>query len=246
MTSSATRATTPSSGPAPLPSALESPTTVQEATERLQQSRCVMREQMLALNNAAQQTQAARRHAQRHPGALRATLSALPLIGPLIDPLIDSAVAWWNNHPLREVADLFASRSTATPRPPAPPITQRQPWAVLAGAAAAGALLVWWRPWRHRALRRALYAGMLPRLYTVLLSRLSAGGVAHLLERLLRPTASAPASRASAPSAAPAMERAAASSVTAASPGLHPGSSSSGEPSTVPADDPAPPMKRPA
>lgn len=184
----------------PTPAAASSPTppqsqasilsihTVEGAIECLQQSRRTMREQMLVLNAASRQAQAARQRAQQRPGVLRTTLSAIPVVGPLID----SAIAWWDAHPLRAVAELLASRKTSA----AEPVTHRHPWAVLASAAAVGALLMWAQPWRHRFLRRAIYAGVIPRLFASLLSRLSADGLIKWAESLLRRPPPAPNSAA--------------------------------------------------
>lgn len=165
--------------------------TVEGAIERLQQSRHTMREQMLALNMASRQTQAARQRAQQHPGVLRSTLSALPVLGPLVD----SAIAWWDAHPLRAVAELLASRKTSA----AEPVTRRHPWAVLLSAAAVGALLMWAQPWRHRFLRRAVYAGVVPRLFASLLSSLSAEGLIKLTASLLQRPPAASGHSAAAP-----------------------------------------------
>ena len=163
--------------------------TVLGATERLRQSRCLMRDQMLELNASSAQAQATKRGSRLH-SALLATLVALPVLGPLID----SAATWWADNPLRAVADLFTRPHTSAAKPRTPP----HPWAMLLGAAAVGALLMWTRPWRYGPLRRAVYAGLVPQMLTSLLARVSADGLLDLVNSLLR----RPAADASAPPAA--------------------------------------------
>jgi hypothetical protein len=162
------------------PRALQTPgtsvDTVLGATERLRQSRQLMRAQMLELKASATQAQAT--ESRRH-GALLAALTALPVVGPLID----NAITWWAEHPLRAVAALFSRPNNLA----AEPLTQRHPWALLLGAAAAGALLMWARPWRFALLRRAIYAGLLPQMATTLLSRVSADGLLDLIHSVFRP-----------------------------------------------------------
>lgn len=147
------------------------------ATERLRQSRRRMRDQMLEFNASSAPGQAAHRGAGAS-GELLAALAALPVLGPLID----SAANWWANHPLRSVAELFTKPGTST----AKPLTERHPWAIVLGAAAVGALLMWARPWRFALLRRALYTGVLPQVVTTLLSRVSTEGLLDLLHSALR------------------------------------------------------------
>jgi len=151
---------------------------VLDATERLSRSRQMMRDQMLDLKASRAQAQTSESTPQ---GALLDTLTALPVLGPLVE----SAVTWWAEHPLRAVADLFGR-----PDPTADEsLTQRHPWAMLLGAAAIGALLMWTRPWRFALLRRAVCASLLPRMVTQLLSRESNGGLLDLVKSVLRPAA---------------------------------------------------------
>lgn len=156
------------------------------ATERLRQSRQRMRDQMLEFNASSAPGQAAHRGAGAS-GELLAALAALPVLGPLIA----GAANWWANHPLRAFAELFASPATST----AKPLTERHPWAMVLGAAAVGALLMWARPWRFALLRRALYTGVLPQVISTLLSRVSTEGLLDLVHSALR--------RPEAPQAAP-------------------------------------------
>ncbi|MEI7464658.1 MAG: hypothetical protein WCJ87_04885 [Burkholderiales bacterium] len=152
--------------------------TVLGATERLSRSRQIMRDQMLDLKAGRAQAQAGQ---SRQHSALLATLTAMPLLGPLVD----RAVAWWAEHPLRPVAELFGSPDPSADEP----LTQRHPWAMLLGAAAIGALLMWTRPWRFAPLRRAVCASLLPQMVTRLLSRKSTDGLLDLVTSVLRPAA---------------------------------------------------------
>jgi hypothetical protein len=137
----------------------------------------MMRDQLLVLNASSAAAHATNKESG-HQSAVLATLTALPLLGPLID----SAMTWWAEHPLHAVVDLFSR-----PNPSADePLTQRHPWAMLLGAAAVGALLMWTRPWRFALLRRAVYAGLLPQMVTTLLSRVSTEGLLDLVSSFLR------------------------------------------------------------
>jgi len=52
-------------------------------------------------------------------------------------------------------------------------LARQRPLATVAGAAAAGALIVWIRPWRH-VLKPALFAGLLSQLLSHALTRQTA------------------------------------------------------------------------
>lgn len=159
--------------------------TLPGATERLHQSRQKMRDQMLALNASSAQAQATRQRSDQS-SALLATLTALPVLGPLIH----SAVSWWADHPLHAVADLFIRPNASATGPIKQPLTQRHPWALLLGAVAVGALLMWARPWRFGLLRRAVYAGVVPQMINSLLSRVSSDGLLDIVKSALgRPLA---------------------------------------------------------
>ncbi len=151
------------------------------ATERLQQSRQKMRHQMLELNANSALAQATK-FASGTPSALMVTLTALPIVGPVIE----SAVSWWANHPLHAVADLFIRSNTSATDPQKQSLTQRHPLAMLLGAVALGALLIWARPWRFGLLRRAVYAGLVPQMVSSLLSRVSGDGLLDLVNSVLR------------------------------------------------------------
>lgn len=157
--------------------------TVLGATERLQQSRQLMRDQMLALNASSAQAHA-KNHGSEKTSKWLSSLVALPVLGPLIN----TAMTWWAEHPLHAVAELFSRPSASDTEAPKMSLARRHPWAMLLSAAALGALLMWARPWRFALLRRAVYAGLLPQMVTTLLSRVSTDGVLDLVSSLLRPT----------------------------------------------------------
>lgn len=151
-------------------------------TERLEKSRRLMRKQMVELNAASAQAKSPGRGT---PSNWWVALSAIPVLGPLIS----DAARWWADHPLRAVADLFARPSATT----AEPLTQRHPWAMLIGAAAVGALLMWTRPWRFALLRRAVYSGLLPQVMSSVLARLSTDGLLDLAQSVWQRPAQAKA-----------------------------------------------------
>lgn len=66
---------------------------------------------------------------------------------------------WWAHHPLRVVTDVTADAAKTLVQP----VAQRHPVALVAGAAAVGAILVWSQPWRW-LLTPALLAGLLPKV----------------------------------------------------------------------------------
>jgi hypothetical protein len=71
----------------------------------------------------------------------------------------DAIHQWWAQHPLHLVSDVTVSAVKTMVHP----VAQRHPVALVAGAAAVGALLVWGQPWRW-LLTPALVAGLLPKL----------------------------------------------------------------------------------
>jgi hypothetical protein len=77
---------------------------------------------------------------------------------PGVELLLSVLESWWARHPLRTVSVVAAEASRKFARP----VAERQPFALLFGAMAVGALLVLLRPWR--LMRRALFAGLVPAL----------------------------------------------------------------------------------
>lgn len=147
-------------------------------TERLEKSRRLMREQMFELNAGSAQ---AKSQGRGTPSNWWVALGAIPVLGPLIS----DAASWWADHPLRAVADLFARPGTSTSKP----LTQHHPWAMLIGAVAVGALVMWARPWRFALLRRAVYSGLLPQVMSSVLARVPTDGLLDLAQSVWqRPT----------------------------------------------------------
>lgn len=94
-------------------------------------------------------------------GAWRDALKQIPGVGAIVDAACD----WWNRHPLHGVGSaLVVVAKTALQ-----PVAQRHPLGLVLGAAALGAALVWFRPWRA-VVRPALWAGLLPMLPSILAS----------------------------------------------------------------------------
>ncbi len=75
---------------------------------------------------------------------------------------------WWAEHPLHASATLALNAS----RTAIVPLVRRHPAAVLGGAAVAGAVIVWARPWRW-LLRPALIAGVASQLAARAIARMA-------------------------------------------------------------------------
>jgi hypothetical protein len=86
-------------------------------------------------------------------------------IGGIVSEVISE---WWAEHPLHASAAfaLSASRTAIVP------LVRRHPAAVLGGAAALGAVIVWTRPWRW-ILRPALVAGVASQLAARTITRMA-------------------------------------------------------------------------
>ena len=96
-----------------------------------------------------------------HQAVTMSTSSEQPLTAPgLATGLATGAIhQWWEQHPMRLVSDVtFGAAKTLVE-----PVAQRHPVALIAGAAAVGALLVWSQPWRW-LVTPALVAGLLPKI----------------------------------------------------------------------------------
>jgi hypothetical protein len=63
---------------------------------------------------------------------------------PVVGVAVEMANSWWTRHPLHPVAS-FAEDAV---REHVAPVVRRHPLAVVSGAFAVGALVVWFRPWR--------------------------------------------------------------------------------------------------
>lgn len=121
------------------------------------------------------------RHAMRRPpgqpGAHFATGSPsagvnvfdlLKLVFPAAATMIDAASRWWAGHTGLSANALAGQLANEVLRP----LAKRHPVALVAGAAAVGALLIWIRPWRF-----ALRPKVLSSFGSVVLSSVLASGV---------------------------------------------------------------------
>lgn len=86
---------------------------------------------------------------------------------PAVGMVADSVDAWWENHPLHALSDVASDASDTVMRP----LANRHPLALVAGAAVAGAVLAWVRPWRW-LFSSALLAGLAPQLASRLVAKL--------------------------------------------------------------------------
>ncbi len=85
------------------------------------------------------------------------------------DSLLSDVLAnWWRKQPLRLVLQLAPEAAKALMQP----VARRHPYKLVLGAAAAGGLLVLLRPWGWISTR-ALAAGLLPQIMSVVMQRLS-------------------------------------------------------------------------
>ncbi|MEO5775008.1 MAG: hypothetical protein ABIQ32_12950 [Sphingomicrobium sp.] len=78
---------------------------------------------------------------------------------PAVHAVVESVQSWWGHHPMRPVAHVALEASNAVARP----LAHRHPLTLMLAAAAAGAALAWFRPWRW-IFRSALFAGLVPQL----------------------------------------------------------------------------------
>jgi hypothetical protein len=86
---------------------------------------------------------------------------------PVIGTIVEAIQSWWFNHPMRPVASVAVEASNAVVQP----LAQRNPLALVAGAAALGALFVWSKPWRW-LFGPALFAGLVPQVASRVVSNL--------------------------------------------------------------------------
>lgn len=92
----------------------------------------------------------------------------LPPLPPLPPAALVAALMrrWWRRHPWRQAGALAVQAADVLVRP----VAQSHPLALMVGAASAGAVLVWLRPWRWLgAAWRPLSGALLPNLLRDLL-----------------------------------------------------------------------------
>lgn len=124
-------------------------------SDRLALSRERLRQAMRA--SAAPQGSAAHLHTGRWAADLLASLKDIP--GAAV--VIAAVTSWWAQHPLRLAGMVAADAATAVVRP----VAQRNPLGLVLGALVLGGVLAWSRPWRW-LLTPALFAGLLPQLFS--------------------------------------------------------------------------------
>ncbi len=156
----------------------ERPLVPTTATERLEQSRALLRQ---ALQGTLQN--------RTFPGAHKPTpawLANLKSI-PLLTVLAEALNGWWSQHPLRVAGTLAADTTRAVLQP----LARSNPVALAVGALLLGGLVAWSRPWRW-LFKPALFSGLGPQLL--------AKSIAHLpltawLQALISVATQKPASR---------------------------------------------------
>jgi len=115
-----------------------------EAAKRLAESRERMRQWMID-PDGRHEARRLRAAAAGRPAAEGGPTLLDRLRGhPVVGVAVEMANSWWTRHPLHPVAS-FAEGAV---REHVAPVVRRHPLAVVSGAFAVGALVVWFRPWR--------------------------------------------------------------------------------------------------
>lgn len=140
-------------------------TTEMTASERLTRSREQMSHWLTNDDRDDRQRTRANRHAPASRSNVRNNDHAPTSIGGIVGEVISE---WWSEHPLHASATLALTAS----RTAIVPLVRRHPAAVLGGAAALGAVMIWARPWRW-LLRPALVAGVASQLAARTIARLA-------------------------------------------------------------------------
>ena len=126
------------------------------AAERVELSRARLRRALLPPPVMAEES--------RRPGRFwRGRIADLPVVGIVIETLKE----WWSHHALRPATQVAAEASRVV----LTPLAQHHPFALVLSASAAGAALVWSRPWRW-VFSSAIFAGLLPQLASRIVARL--------------------------------------------------------------------------
>lgn len=159
--------------------------------ERLNLSRARLRQAMTRSDASEGQNPDARNRAVG-PGLLDILKLTVPSAGLVIDALGQ----WWATHPLRASGNLVEDVADELLRP----LAKRHPLALVGGAVAVGALLVWSRPWRW-ALKSPLLHTWGP---AALSSAIASSAVQSWLLGVLAKNSAAPAPAAPPPQTPPA------------------------------------------
>jgi hypothetical protein len=149
--------------------------TVASASERLAASRERLRLDMQAAlhpsSNARPEGGAAHQAQLGSAGSRHGMASAWQAI-PGATVLGEALGAWWQQHPAHKASTAAADAAKVA----LVPVAQKHPWALVGGALVLGALFAWSKPWRWAmkpALKSALFAGLLPQLWSKTLPYLS-------------------------------------------------------------------------
>lgn len=126
--------------------------TVESALERLDRSRQQLRAAM-----APKPSVPIGDRLGRNMGAIASGVTERVKSLPGANVVMEALQTWWAKHPLHSFG-VIAAEAT---RRVAHPVAQRNPWGLLLGAAAFGAVFSLARPWRW-VLRPALLAGFIP------------------------------------------------------------------------------------
>jgi hypothetical protein len=115
-----------------------------EAAKRLAESRERMRQWMIDPDGRHEARRLRAASAGRPAAEGGPTLLDRLRGHPVVGVAVEMANSWWTRHPLHPVAS-FAEGAV---REHVGPVVRRHPLAVVGGAFAVGALVVWFRPWR--------------------------------------------------------------------------------------------------
>lgn len=129
----------------------------QTALQRLQASREVIRHAMVPPRRAALEVGGV-----RAPGWVT-SLTTLPVVGVVAE----SVLGWWSQHPFRPLTQVITEASGVAIKP----VAEESPILLVAGAAVAGVIVAWLRPWRWM-LRSVVFAGLVPQLASRIASKL--------------------------------------------------------------------------
>ena len=124
-------------------------------------------------------------------GKWRESLASIPGVSIVVDAL----ESWWRQHPLR-VATMVGSEAARAVFEPA---ARRRPWLLVAGAVAAGAVVVWARPWRWGLVKPALFTGLVTQFASKALAQVPVASWLAVLSQLAPQPGAAQAGSADAP-----------------------------------------------